>query len=64
MDDQPEGSWTPLVGDRVWFKNNDLAAKAHEYVSGIVVEDNGGMVFVEEWDGTTHNLSKKKVRKG
>ena len=52
----------PKVGDKVWFPNDDRAAKGHEYIIGTVVEDNGDKVFVEIWDGTTFDVSKKNCR--
>jgi hypothetical protein len=62
MGTRPEGSWAIVEnGTVIWFINDDLAAKGDEYLRGTVVEDNGDKVFVEEWDGTTHNLSKKDL---
>jgi hypothetical protein len=53
----------PAVGEVVWFPNDDPASKGHEYIKGVVVEDNADRVFIETWDGTTYDISKKKVSK-
>jgi hypothetical protein len=48
-------------GTVVYFPNDAPAAKGHEYLQGKVVEDNGDRVFVEVWDGTTYDVSKRKI---
>jgi hypothetical protein len=62
MDDGKEGKWAIVkIGTQVWFPNDDSASKSHEYISGMVVEDNGDRVFLETYDGRVWDISKKYI---
>lgn len=62
MDDRSESRWAIVEdGSVIWFPSDDPGAKGCEYMSGIVVEDNGDKVFIESGDGRVHNVSKSQI---